>query len=172
MTPEAWLRGPLPGVNPLTASVLYTFQQVREELAGKTEGLSDEQVWASPCGMTPLGFHIRHIGGSVERLATYLMGRQLDEDQLAQMKQENEPGVPLESLLACTNQQLASAEELIRGIDTATFGEPRYVGRQKLPTTVIGLLVHIAEHTQRHLGQAISAVRLVRATTSRRASSG
>jgi hypothetical protein len=37
------------------------------------------------------------------------------------------------------------------------------VGRKKLPTTVIGLIVHLAEHTQRHVGQAVSAAKLARA---------
>jgi uncharacterized damage-inducible protein DinB len=147
-------------VNALLAPVLYGFQQAREDLARHTAGLTDGQVWARPYGLAPLGFHLRHIAGSVDRLTTYLEGRQLDAAQMAALAAEMEPGASLEDLLADIGRTLRRAEETIRAIDPAAFAEPRYVGRRRLPTTVIGLLVHIAEHTQRHLGQAIGAARL------------
>jgi hypothetical protein len=109
-----------------------------------------------------LGFHLRHIAGSVDRLTTYLEGWPLDVPQIAALAAEMEPGADLEELLADVDRALWRAEEVIRGIDPATFDEPRWVGRKRLPTTVIGLLVHIAEHTQRHLGQAIAAAQLAR----------
>jgi hypothetical protein len=143
--------------------VLYAFQQAREDLATHTDGLTDEQIWARPFGLAPLGFQLRHIGGSVDRLTTYLLGKQLDEVQLAALQAEMEPGESREQQLARVNEALAQAEARIRSIDPATFAEPRVVGRKRLPTTVIGLLVHIAEHTQRHVGQAISAAKLARA---------
>jgi hypothetical protein len=52
---------------------------------------------------------------------------------------------------------------VLRTIDPPTLAEPRAVGRKQLPTTVIGLLIHIAEHTQRHVGQAIAAAKLAMA---------
>jgi hypothetical protein len=161
--PEAWLRGPLPQVHPALASVLYTFQQTREDLARHTAGLIPGQVWARPHGLTSLGFHLRHIAGSVDRLTAYLEGRPLDMAQMAVLEAELEPGASLEELLADIHRVLRRAEESIRAIDPATLAEPRWVGRKRLPTTVIGLLVHIAEHTQRHLGQAIGAAQLARA---------
>ena len=160
--PEPWLRGPITDVSPLIAPVLYAFQQAREDLANHTEGLTDEQVWARPFGLAPLGFQLRHIGGSVDRLTTYLLGKELDETQLAALREEMEPGESREQLLAQVYEALAQAEARIRSIDPATLAEPRVVGRKRLPTTVIGLLVHIAEHTQRHVGQAISAAKLAR----------
>jgi hypothetical protein len=36
------------------------------------------------------------------------------------------------------------------------------VGRARLPSTVFGLLFHVAEHTQRHAGQAITTAKIVR----------
>jgi hypothetical protein len=160
--PEAWLRGPLRDVHPLLAAVLYGFQQTREDLARHTAGLTGSQVWARPHGLAPLGFHLRHIAGSVDRLTSYLEGRVLDETQLAGLRAEMEPGATLAELLADVDQSLRRAENAIRAIDPATLAEPRWVGRQRLPTTVIGLVVHIAEHTQRHLGQAIAAAKLAR----------
>jgi uncharacterized damage-inducible protein DinB len=161
--PEPWLRGPLPQVNPLIAPVLYGFQQTREDLARHTAGLTASQVWARRMDLPPLGFHLRHMAGSVDRLTTYLEGRDLDAAQMAALAAEMEPGASLDELLAAVDQSLRRAAEIIRAIDPATLAEPRWVGRKRLPTTVIGLLVHIAEHTQRHLGQAIGAAQLARA---------
>lgn len=165
MAAEPWLRGPLQGVDTLIAPVLYGFQQAREDLAKYTEGLTTDQMWVRPYGFGPVGFHIRHIGGSVERLTTYVEGRQLTEQQLAELKSEMEPGASREELLLELDERLRQAEGFIRSIDPSTFTEPRGVGRMMLPTTVIGLLVHIAEHTQRHVGQAISAAKLARVFT-------
>ena len=160
--PEPWLRGPLAAVHPLTAPVLYAFQQAREDLARYTEGLAREQIWATPHGFGSVGFHVRHIGGSTLRLLTYLQGRQLSPEQLAKVEAEKVPGAPREVLLADLERALAEAEAIVRSVDPATLADPREVGRKRLPTTVIGLLTHIAEHTQRHVGQAISAAKWAR----------
>jgi hypothetical protein len=165
--PEPWLRGPIPGISPLIAPVLYSFQQAREDLAKHTEGLTGNQIWARPFGLAPVGFHLRHIAGSVDRLTTYLLGAQLSGQQTAALNSEMEPGDPLTNLLAEVNQSLSQAEERIRSIDPVILTEPRLVGRRQLPTTVIGLLIHIAEHTQRHVGQAIGAAKLARADADR-----
>jgi hypothetical protein len=162
-SPEPWLRGPIAGVSPIVAPVLYAFAQAREDLEQHTAGLTTEQIWARPLGLAPVGFQLRHIAGSLDRLLTYLSGKSLDEAQMADLRTEMEPGEPREELLAAVNRALAIGEERIRSIDPTSLTEPRVVGRMRLPTTVIGLLVHIAEHTQRHVGQAISAAKLVRA---------
>src|SRR5581483_412028 len=162
--PEPWLRGPIPNVDPLIAPVLYAFQQTREDLARHTEGLSTIQVWARPYDLAPLGFQLRHIAGSVDRLTSYLEGRELDASQMAALDKEMEPGAALDELLAEVEHALRRAERVIAGLDPAALAEPRTVGRKRLPTTVIGLITHIAEHTQRHLGQAISAAKLARVT--------
>jgi len=87
----------------------------------------------------------------------------LDESQLAALRSEMEPGASREELLARVHQALDSAGAAIRGIDPGALAETRVVGRKRLPTTVVGLLVHIAEHTQRHVGQAITTAKIVRA---------
>ena len=156
------MRGPLPGVEPLVAPIFFSFTQVREDLAAHTAGLSAEEIWRPVGSLPTLGFHLRHIAGSVDRLTTYLMGEALDPDQLAFLKQEAEPGASLEELLAGVDAALRRSEERLAQIDPATPHEPRWIGRKRLPTTVLGLLVHIAEHTQRHLGQAITTAKLLR----------
>jgi len=160
--PEPWLRGPAPGVSPLIAPILYAFQQAREDLATHTEGLTTEQIWATPFGFGSVGFHLRHIAGSTERLVTYLEGAQLSETQLAALKSEHQPGASRETLLSDLDSAFQRSERVVRALDAATLADPREVGRKRLPTTVIGLLTHIAEHTQRHVGQAISAAKLAR----------
>jgi uncharacterized damage-inducible protein DinB len=163
MPAEPWMRGPIPGVDPLVAPVLYSFQQAREDLAKHLEDLTPEQIWTAPHGFGPVGFHVRHIAGSTDRLMTYLEQGSLTAEQLAVLDAENSPSGPgREELLAQMDRAFREAESVIRALDPARLAEPREVGRQRLPTTVIGLLTHIAEHTQRHVGQAISAARWAR----------
>jgi uncharacterized damage-inducible protein DinB len=150
MAEEAWLRGPIPGVDPLVAPVLYAFTQAREDLAQHTEGLMPEQLWTSA-----VGFHIRHISRSTDRLIGYLEGR------LPQQLGDGEPGATREELLTELDSAFKRAEAVVRSIDPATLRDVREVGRKRLPTTVIGLLTHIAEHTQRHVGQAITASKAI-----------
>lgn len=166
MNPEPWLRGALKDTNPFIAPVLYSFQQAAEDLAKFTAGLTNDQTWARPAGLAPVGFQIRHIAGSIDRLITYALGGSLNEAQLEALKHELDPGDPrdpLDSLLSALHRSLQDAEAAIRGIDPGTFADARQVGRKALPTTVIGLLIHISEHTQRHVGQAIVTAKIVRA---------
>ena len=163
--PEPWLRGPIEGAHPLTAPVLYAFQQAREDLAYYTSGLTQEQLWSPPHGCGSVGFHLRHIAGSVERLMAYVQGRQLTAEQLAAAAVEHQPSADREVLLAELDRVFREAEAVVRRVDPATLAEPREVGRKRLPTTVIGLLTHIAEHTQRHVGQAIDAAKWAATST-------
>jgi uncharacterized damage-inducible protein DinB len=160
MLPEPWMRGPIEGVHPLVAPILYSFQQAREDIAKYTEALTANQLWESPHGFGSVGFHILHIAGSTDRLMTYLQGRQLTEAQLATLLAEKSTtGLSRKELLGHLDHAFRSAEAVVRALDPATLAESREVGRQRLPSTVIGLLTHIAEHTQRHVGQAISAAK-------------
>jgi hypothetical protein len=145
--------------------VFFTFAQVREELGEHTQGLSREQVWRTMHGAAPLGFHIKHIAGSVDRLTTYLSGGQLTEMQMQFMREEAQDDAGVDELLRLMNAALERSEEQLRQIDPKTLYDARGVGRKALPTTVIGLIVHLGEHTQRHLGQAITTVKMLRDTS-------
>jgi hypothetical protein len=162
LLPEPWLRGPIGPTPTLIAPVIYSFLQAREDIGQHTFGLTTEQIWAKPYGLGSAGFHVRHIGRSVDRLVTYLMAQQLSPEQMAALDSEHEAGASREELLAELSEHLDRAEAAIRTVNPASLAEPRTVGRKQLPTTVIGLLTHIAEHTQRHVGQAISAAKLIR----------
>ena len=165
MNPEPWLRGPIEGVPAHLMPVFHSFAQVREDLVRYTEGLSTEDVWRKVGSLPPLGFHLRHIAHSVDRLVTYLCGDALSEAQIVTLKQEGEPGASLQELLADIDAQLRRAEARLRTVGKDSLDDPRYIGKKRLPSTVLGLLVHVAEHTQRHLGQAITTAKLVRPTS-------
>lgn len=156
------MRGPIPGIESLVMPVFYSFTMVREDLAKFTAGVQQEDVWRQVTTLPTLGFHLRHIPGSADRLATYLMGGEISAEQIAYMKSEGVPAATLEELLAGVDVGLRSVEDRIRTIDPAAIHEPRYIGRKRLPSTVLGLLVHLAEHTQRHLGQAITTAKLLK----------
>lgn len=158
---EPWLRGAIGGVPQHLMPVAHSFAQVREDLAHWADGIRDEDVWRSISGLPPLGFHLRHIAGSVDRLATYAVGEPLSEEQLAFLRRESEPGEGLPQLLAEVDHALAAAEVRLAAISANALHEARTIGRKQLPSTVYGLLVHIAEHTQRHLGQAITTACLL-----------
>ena len=149
--PEPWLRGPIDGLHPVAAHLIYTFTQCREEIALLTVGLSD---------ISAVSFHLAHIAGSVNRLTTYLRGEQLTPQQIGRLKTEPNPGPTLTELLTAMDTEFLETEAVVRAIDPSAYSEPRYVGRQQLPTTVGGLIIHISEHTQRHLGQAILTAKL------------
>jgi hypothetical protein len=161
--PEAWLRGPVAGIHPLFMPILFTFTMIREDLARHVTGLSSEEVWTR-VGGTSLGFHLKHIAGSVDRLTTYLLGDQLDEAQLRFLRHEEEGGVSLTKLLDEVDTALALSERRVQSLNPKQIYDERSVGRKALPTTVIGLIVHLCEHTQRHLGQAITVAKMLRST--------
>src|ERR1700693_3456581 len=127
--PEPWLRGPIPGVDPLLAPLLYSFQMAREDLAQWTEGLTTGQLWATPHGFGSVGFHLRHIAGSTDRLMTYVQDKQLSETQMAALRAEKEPGASRETLLAALHAAFDHAQAVVRSLDPASLSEPRAVGR-------------------------------------------
>jgi hypothetical protein len=49
----------------------------------------------------------------------------------------------------------------VQELGAVNLEQPRRVGRKQLPTSVGGLLVHVADHTQRHVGQAITTAKVV-----------
>jgi uncharacterized damage-inducible protein DinB len=161
--PEPWLRGPNLAIHPVARPLAHSLTQVREDLERWTEGLTPEEMWARPLGLGAVGFHIRHIGRSADRLTTYVEGKQLSEKQMAELKSEMEPGASREELLAELDERLLRSESAVEALDPRTWFDERAVGRKQLPTTVAGLVTHIAEHSQRHVGAAIVTAKVVQA---------
>jgi len=141
---EPWLRGILPGVDPVIGHLLRSSQHIREDIAAAIDPAS------------PAGFHLKHLAGSTDRLSAYLEGKQLTQEQLEALAREKEPGDDAATWIAAINKAFDRYDEIIRRLAPPQYGEIREVGRQRLPTTAIGLAIHIAEHGQRHTGQAIT----------------
>ena len=160
---EVWLREPAVTLDPLRHLLLCTLEQAREEIAAAAFGLSDEQVWSRPYGLSPLGFHIRHIAGSIDRLLTYAEAREISEEQLAVLKAELSDAQPLATLLAGLNACLAESRNRIEALDASTLADTRHIGRARIATPLGTLLAHTAEHTSRHMGQIATTSKLLRA---------
>jgi len=160
---EPWLRGTLQDVPAVLRAVLHAIEMAREDVGAACAGLSAEEVSASPHGLTPLSFHLRHIPASLDRLLTYAEGKQLSEVQKSVLKTEAEPATNLTALLGAFELGLREAEQRIRGFVGVDFDQPRHVGKKQLPTTVAGLIVHCADHTARHTGQVVTTAKLLRA---------
>jgi uncharacterized damage-inducible protein DinB len=161
--PEPWLRGTLGDVPAVPRAVLHALELAREDLRRWCGGLTDDELNARPAGIAPVAFHLRHIARSIDRLLTYAEGGQLDEKQLAVLKAELDSDAKRGELFAELESTLARSAARIRTINANLLDEPRRVGKKELPTTVGGLLVHVADHTQRHVGQAITTAKIVRA---------
>jgi hypothetical protein len=157
------MRGIVPGIDPVIGHLLRAGEHIREDLERAIAPLSVEQLWATPGGMTSAGFHVKHLAGSTERLSTYLEGRQINAEQLAAMRAESTGTESAEELIGAVRAVLTRYEDLVRALSPEHFGDVREIGRKRLQTTVISLAIHIAEHGQRHVGQAISAAKLVKA---------
>jgi uncharacterized damage-inducible protein DinB len=161
--PEPWLRGTLTDVPAVQRAVLHALELAREDLERWCDGLTDRELNARPGGIAPIAFHLRHIARSVDRLLTYAEGAQLAPEQLAALKTELSPGATRNELLAELVVGFTKSARRIRAFSPQQLEEQRYVGKKQLPTTVAGLLVHVADHTQRHVGQAITTARIVMA---------
>jgi uncharacterized damage-inducible protein DinB len=158
--PEPWLRGTLGDVPAVARGVLHALMLAKEDIWKWCFPLSDEQLNERPGGIASVAFHLRHIGRSLDRLLTYAEGRALDETQVALLKSEPAPDAKHDALLAELNLALESACRRVRILAALDLEAARAVGKKQLPTTLGGLLVHVADHTQRHVGQVITTAKL------------
>ena len=161
--PEPWLRGPVPGVPPVLQPVAHALLHAVEDVRAALDGVPDDGLWERPAGVASVGFHLRHMAGVLDRMATYARGEALSAEQLAALAREEAPGPePAAGLMASFEATVGAMLAQARAADPAAVFEARAVGRQGLPSTVLGLLVHAAEHTQRHVGQLLVTARVVR----------
>jgi uncharacterized damage-inducible protein DinB len=161
--PEIWLQGPIDWVPALLQPVAHALLQAREELGTALRDFPADRLWDRQAGVASVGFHLQHVRGVVDRLFTYARGEALSHDQLKALAAEGHPPEPppsVNDLLSAFDAQLERALEQLRATQPMTLAEPRLVGRKQLPSTVLGLLFHAAEHTQRHVGQLLVTARL------------
>jgi hypothetical protein len=161
--PEPWLRGTLTEVPAVPRAVLHALELAEEDLKRWCGALTEEEINFCPSGLPPVAFHLRHIARSLDRLLTYAEGRALSAEQLAALKGELDPRANRNDLFSELEEGIRNSAERVRAIDVSELGESRSVGKRALPTNVAGLLVHVADHTQRHVGQAITTAKIVMA---------
>lgn len=162
--PEVWLRGPVEGYEPLLVPVVHALMQVREDVERLVQSVPPRDVWARPGGAASIGFHVRHLGGALDRLLTYARGEALSDAEIARARSEAEPGDPAPGLGEVALATYGSIDRALGQLRDTSAGEllqPRRVGRAGLPSTTLGLLVHAAEHSTRHAGQAISTAKIL-----------
>ena len=165
---EAWLCGPIEGVTPYLMPVAHALVQVATDVEQAAADLTTDALWDRPGGAASVGFHLLHIGGALDRLLTYARGESLSDAQVQAARGERQPGEPPAdgaTLVRAVRSAIDRALEQVRSTPPALLLEPREVGKQKLPSNVLGLLYHAAEHATRHAGQAISTARILRART-------
>jgi len=164
--PEVWLRGPLPEFPAPLQPVAHALLQAREELHALLPDFPDDLLWRQPAGLAAPGFHLRHLTGVLDRLLTYARAEPLSPAQLAYLAAEGQangaPGTTA-ALVQAFHAQVDEALAQLRATPETTLAEVRGVGRAQVPSTVLGLLVHAAEHTMRHLGQLLVTVRVLQA---------
>jgi uncharacterized damage-inducible protein DinB len=162
--PEVWLRGPLPDYVDELQPVAHSLLQVREEIQ-RVASLAPETLWARPGGAASIGFHLKHLTGSLDRLLTYAAGKPLNAAQYAALAAEEREGT--ESAGTLVRQAQAAIDRALTHVRTTplcTLDEAREVGRDRLPSTVLGLLFHAAEHAQRHSAQIITTAKIIGAS--------
>lgn len=163
--PEVWLRGPVAGYDASVMPMVHALLQVKEDFDRLAASVPQEHLWARPGGAASIGFHIRHTAGALDRLYGYARGEGLSDAQRVYMKAEGEPGEPAASVAAVVadaNATIDRALDQLRATSPETLKEDRKVGRAGLPSTVLGLLMHGAEHSTRHAGQAITTSIILR----------
>jgi hypothetical protein len=156
--PEVWQRGPLPDITPLLQPVGHALLQAREEIELYMKEFPAKLLWLRPAGLASVGFHLQHLSGVLDRVFCYARGEGLSTEQFELLRQEgkdSDAGHTVEELLARFSGQVDAAMEQLRNTPDNQLTEYRGIGRAGLPSTVIGLLVHGAEHTMRHLGQLL-----------------
>ena len=160
--PEPWLRGTLTDVAPVQRAVVHALELAKEDFERWCSDLSDEELNTRPGEIAAVAFHIRHIARSCDRLLTYAEGRQLSSEQISALKAELNPGATRAELFTELVGALDRSADRVRAFSAEDFGQSRAIGRQQMPTTLGGILVHVADHTQRHTGQAITTAKFVR----------
>lgn len=163
--PEVWLRGPLEGIPALLQPVAHALLQAQEEIHDRLQDFPESLLWEQPAGVASPGFHLQHIPGVLDRLFAYADGRMLSDEQLHYLSLEGKirEGVQLSSLLEALDAQIRQSITRLKTIPPDTLTAVRGVGRKQVPSTVLGLLFHAAEHTMRHTGQLLVTVQVLKA---------
>jgi len=156
--PEPWLRGTHRDLDAIVRQFVHSMEQVQEDAERWCAGLSDAEINARPMNLPPVAFHLRHIVRSLDRLLSYAEGTQLEA-----LKSEMDAGASAADVFQELRRGLAESKRRARAFTPQQYNDERGIGRKMLPTSIGSILVHCAEHTQRHLGQAITTAKVLTA---------
>ena len=161
---EVWMRGPIAGLIPLLQPIAHAILQAREEVNLMMINFPDALIWERPSGVASVAFHLQHLSGVVDRIFTYANNQILNEDQLEQLALESDSTqyLTVKGLLTRFNNQVNKALTQLKNTEEKTLLEFRGVGRKQIPSNQLGLLFHAAEHTQRHVGQLLVTIRILK----------
>ncbi|HEY5382777.1 MAG TPA: DinB family protein [Acidobacteriaceae bacterium] len=160
--PEPWMRGTHGELDVVRRAVVHALELAEGDIAKWCGALSDGEMFRRLDELAPVAFHLRHIARSLDRLLTYAEDRMLNAGQLVEMKTELEEGGSAADVLREFREGVVRAKERVRAFAPQSYASERGIGRKRLPTTVGGILIHCAEHTARHVGQAITTTKLVK----------
>ena len=163
-TLEVWMRGPIAGLIPLLQPVAHAILQAREEINLMMIDFPNELIWERPNAVASVAFHLQHLSGVLDRLFTYANNQILNEDQLELLALEADSTqlLTVKGLLIRFNNQVNKTLTQLKNIEEKTLLEPRSIGRKQIPTNQLGLLFHAAEHTQRHVGQLLVTIKMLK----------
>lgn len=161
--PEVWMRGPIDGISPLLQPVAHALLQASEDVQSIMKDFDNNFLWERPAGVASVAFHLQHLAGVLDRLFTYARGESLTLEQLQHLQDESieQTGLDSDTLVIDFTRGVTRAIESLSGLTESDLLVPRGIGRKQIPTNVLGLLFHAAEHTQRHTGQLLVTVKIV-----------
>ncbi len=161
--PEFWLSGPVPGIIPVLQPIAHAILQAQREVGDALQGFPDTLLWQRPGGAASVAFHLQHLSGVLDRLFTYARGELLSTSQFDALQKEGkeDKNINLDDLLQQLNKQVTAAIDQLKDTQEGSVFETRYVGRKQIPSNVLGLLFHAAEHTQRHTGQLLVTAKVL-----------
>jgi uncharacterized damage-inducible protein DinB len=159
--PEPWLQGTLTDLPVLQRAILHSLQMAQEDATNWCGGLDDREILARPFGLPSVAFQLRHIARSLDRFCCYAEGVPLNPQQLAALASEMENSGTRDSIFSELEASLENTRRRFEVIVRQPLDTPIAIGRKRLPTTLAGLLVHAAEHSQRHVGQAITTAKVI-----------
>jgi uncharacterized damage-inducible protein DinB len=161
--PEFWMRGPVEGVPALLQPTAHALLQMDAEFSDCLDNFNDKLLWEKPLGVASVGFHALHVVGVIDRMFTYGEEKMLSEEQFEYLREESlgHSHLGTQELKDRLNTAIIIAIEKLKTINISQLIEIRYLGRKRVPVTLIGLLFHSAEHSMRHLGQALVTAQML-----------
>lgn len=164
---EPWLRGTHTDIPAVGRAVVHALEIALDDLRRWTSDLTRDEINATPLGLTSVATQLRHIAGSIDRILSYAEGKRLTDEQLTRQQTEENGSQPLAALMDAVETSISSAFARIRTLAAEDLEQPRAVGRKQLPASLGGLLVHVADHTLRHVGQVVVTAKVLRSLRTR-----